>query len=114
MVPVAEAGADGRRSLGSDSSAWPSSDLKAAGTDEACTLPEASGSAPQEIDPAKENDVLFTYSVRWEVGGGRTRSTVSAVNERASMCAGQRGEVGVSVGHLPDHERRPDSLVLHR
>ncbi|KAI5095832.1 transmembrane 9 superfamily member 4 precursor, partial [Silurus meridionalis] len=31
-----------------------------------CTLPEASGSAPQEIEPGKENSVLFTYSVRWE------------------------------------------------
>ncbi|XP_035238281.1 transmembrane 9 superfamily member 4 isoform X1 [Anguilla anguilla] len=31
-----------------------------------CDLPEASGSAPQEIDPSKENDVLFTYSVHWE------------------------------------------------
>lgn len=43
------------------------SDLKAVETDKSCTLPDASGSAPQEIDPAKENDVLFTYSVRWEV-----------------------------------------------
>ncbi|XP_064861269.1 transmembrane 9 superfamily member 4 [Oncorhynchus nerka] len=31
-----------------------------------CTLPEATNSAPQEIDPSKENEVLFTYSVRWE------------------------------------------------
>ncbi|XP_043566435.1 transmembrane 9 superfamily member 4 isoform X1 [Chiloscyllium plagiosum] len=31
-----------------------------------CILPEAAGSLPQEIDPNKENDVLFTYSVRWE------------------------------------------------
>ncbi|MGH0176477.1 UNVERIFIED_CONTAM: hypothetical protein FKN15_077776 [Acipenser sinensis] len=31
-----------------------------------CTLPEASGSVPQEIDPTKENQVLFTYSVHWE------------------------------------------------
>ncbi|MBN3302644.1 TM9S4 protein, partial [Amia calva] len=31
-----------------------------------CTLPDASGSVPQEIDPTKENDVLFTYSVHWE------------------------------------------------
>uniref|UniRef100_A0A3P8UYF9 Transmembrane 9 superfamily member n=1 Tax=Cynoglossus semilaevis TaxID=244447 RepID=A0A3P8UYF9_CYNSE len=34
--------------------------------DKTCTLPEASGSAPQEIDPTKENDVLFTYSVHWK------------------------------------------------
>uniref|UniRef100_A0A3P8Y9N1 Transmembrane 9 superfamily member n=1 Tax=Esox lucius TaxID=8010 RepID=A0A3P8Y9N1_ESOLU len=32
----------------------------------ACILPEASGSAPQEIDPSKENQVLFSYSVHWE------------------------------------------------
>lgn len=32
-----------------------------------CTLPEATGSAPQEIDPTKENQLLFTYSVHWEV-----------------------------------------------
>lgn len=51
-------------------SAWFSSDLKAVAADSSCTLPEASGSAPQEIDPSKENDVLFTYSVHWEVGGG--------------------------------------------
>ncbi|KAJ8370745.1 hypothetical protein SKAU_G00107730 [Synaphobranchus kaupii] len=31
-----------------------------------CDLPDASSSAPQEIDPSKENDVLFTYSVHWE------------------------------------------------
>ncbi|XP_076131597.1 transmembrane 9 superfamily member 4 isoform X2 [Alosa pseudoharengus] len=31
-----------------------------------CVLPEASGSVPQEIDPAKENSILFTYSVHWE------------------------------------------------
>lgn len=31
-----------------------------------CILPEAAGSLPQEIDPNKENDVLFTYSVHWE------------------------------------------------
>lgn len=42
-------------------------DLKAVEKDRTCTLPEASGSAPQEIDPNKENEVLFTYSVHWEV-----------------------------------------------
>uniref|UniRef100_A0A4X2L0M8 Transmembrane 9 superfamily member n=1 Tax=Vombatus ursinus TaxID=29139 RepID=A0A4X2L0M8_VOMUR len=31
-----------------------------------CTLPDAAGSAPQEIDPTKENQLLFTYSVHWE------------------------------------------------
>uniref|UniRef100_A0A8B9R9F1 Transmembrane 9 superfamily member n=1 Tax=Astyanax mexicanus TaxID=7994 RepID=A0A8B9R9F1_ASTMX len=41
------------------------SDLKPDGTG-SCTLPDASGSAPQEIDPTKENSVLFTYSVHWE------------------------------------------------
>lgn len=51
-----------------ESSAWLSSDLKAVVADNTCTLPEASGSAPQEIDPTKENNVLFTYSVHWEVG----------------------------------------------
>lgn len=50
-----------------------SSDLKAVLTDNTCTLPEASGSAPQEIDPTKENEVLFTYSVHWEVRGRRPR-----------------------------------------
>jgi len=49
------------------SSSFKFSDLKAAATGTTCTLPEASGSAPQEIDPAKENEVLFTYSVQWEV-----------------------------------------------
>ncbi|KAG7264982.1 hypothetical protein CRUP_017813 [Coryphaenoides rupestris] len=34
--------------------------------EKACTLPEASGSAPQEIDPSRENEVLFTYSVDWK------------------------------------------------
>lgn len=34
-----------------------------------CTLPEAAGSAPQEIDPSKENQLLFSYSVHWEVRG---------------------------------------------
>ncbi|KAJ6655895.1 hypothetical protein lerEdw1_004665 [Lerista edwardsae] len=32
----------------------------------ACTLPEAPNTPPQEIDPAKENQLLFTYSVHWE------------------------------------------------
>lgn len=41
------------------------SDLKA--VEKSCILPDASGSAPQEIDPNKENEVLFTYSVHWEV-----------------------------------------------
>lgn len=40
-----------------------------------CTLPEATGSAPQEIDPSKENQLLFTYSVHWEV---RNRSCLAA------------------------------------
>lgn len=43
------------------------SDLKAAESEKTCTLPDASGSAPQEIDPANENEVLFTYSVHWKV-----------------------------------------------
>lgn len=43
------------------------SDLKASETDKTCTLPEVSGSAPLEIDPKKENEVLFTYSVHWMV-----------------------------------------------
>lgn len=53
----------------SHSSALVSSDLNAVVTDNSCTLPEASGAAPQEIDPTKENQVLFTYSVHWEVSG---------------------------------------------
>lgn len=32
-----------------------------------CTLPETVAPVPQEIDPSKENSILFTYSVRWEV-----------------------------------------------
>lgn len=43
------------------------SDLKAEEITKTCTLPDASGSAPQEIDPTKENEVLFTYSVQWKV-----------------------------------------------
>uniref|UniRef100_A0A8C7D9N7 Transmembrane 9 superfamily member n=1 Tax=Oncorhynchus kisutch TaxID=8019 RepID=A0A8C7D9N7_ONCKI len=43
----------------------PSADLKVADKG-SCTLPEATNSAPQEIDPSKHNEVLFTYSVRWE------------------------------------------------
>ncbi|KAM9296574.1 transmembrane 9 superfamily member 4 [Gastrophryne carolinensis] len=40
-------------------------DLK--GTEEGgCTVPESSNSAPQEIDPNKENKLLFTYSVHWQ------------------------------------------------
>ncbi|XP_038606478.1 transmembrane 9 superfamily member 4 isoform X1 [Tachyglossus aculeatus] len=37
-------------------------------TDEkkSCILPDAANSAPQEIDPAKENQLFFTYSVHWE------------------------------------------------
>ncbi|XP_015252315.1 PREDICTED: transmembrane 9 superfamily member 4 [Cyprinodon variegatus] len=42
-------------------------DLKAAETSKTCTLPEASVSAPQEIDPSRDNEVLFTYSVTWKV-----------------------------------------------
>uniref|UniRef100_G3SMU9 Transmembrane 9 superfamily member n=2 Tax=Elephantidae TaxID=9780 RepID=G3SMU9_LOXAF len=40
-------------------------DLK---TDEksSCTLPEGTNSSPQEIDPTKENQLFFTYSVHWE------------------------------------------------
>ncbi|EPQ02048.1 Transmembrane 9 superfamily member 4 [Myotis brandtii] len=40
-------------------------DLK---TDEksSCTLPEGTKSSPQEIDPTKENQLFFTYSVHWE------------------------------------------------
>lgn len=49
------------------------SDLKAVENDKTCTLPEASGSAPQEIDPNKENEVLFTYSVHWEVSNSILR-----------------------------------------
>uniref|UniRef100_A0A3Q2WTQ4 Transmembrane 9 superfamily member n=1 Tax=Haplochromis burtoni TaxID=8153 RepID=A0A3Q2WTQ4_HAPBU len=41
-------------------------DLKPAEALKTCTLPELSGSAAQEIDPTKENEVLFTYSVHWE------------------------------------------------
>lgn len=32
-----------------------------------CTLPEGTNSSPQEIDPTKENQLHFTYSVHWEV-----------------------------------------------
>lgn len=32
-----------------------------------CTLPEMVAPVPQEIDPTKENRILFTYSVHWEV-----------------------------------------------
>lgn len=53
-------------------SSSPSTDLKAAESEKTCTLPDASGSAPQEIDPAKENEVLFTYSVHWKVSVGVT------------------------------------------
>lgn len=40
-------------------------DLK---TDEksSCILPEGTNSSPQEIDPTKENQLYFTYSVHWE------------------------------------------------
>uniref|UniRef100_M3Z2F4 Transmembrane 9 superfamily member n=1 Tax=Mustela putorius furo TaxID=9669 RepID=M3Z2F4_MUSPF len=31
-----------------------------------CTLPEGTSSSPQEIDPSKENQLYFTYSVHWE------------------------------------------------
>uniref|UniRef100_A0A672RIE1 Transmembrane 9 superfamily member n=1 Tax=Sinocyclocheilus grahami TaxID=75366 RepID=A0A672RIE1_SINGR len=31
-----------------------------------CTLPETVAPVPQEIDPTKENRILFTYSVHWE------------------------------------------------
>uniref|UniRef100_A0A8L2QWA3 Transmembrane 9 superfamily member n=1 Tax=Rattus norvegicus TaxID=10116 RepID=A0A8L2QWA3_RAT len=31
-----------------------------------CTLPEGANSLPQEIDPTKENQLYFTYSVHWE------------------------------------------------
>uniref|UniRef100_A0A8C5N436 Transmembrane 9 superfamily member n=1 Tax=Gouania willdenowi TaxID=441366 RepID=A0A8C5N436_GOUWI len=41
-------------------------DLKAVEKEMVCILPEASGSAAQEINPSKDNEVLFTYSVRWE------------------------------------------------
>lgn len=35
-----------------------------------CTLPEGAKSSPQEIDPTKENQLYFTYSVHWEVRRG--------------------------------------------
>lgn len=35
-----------------------------------CTLPEGTSSSPQEIDPSKENQLYFTYSVHWEVRRG--------------------------------------------
>ncbi|XP_008401729.1 transmembrane 9 superfamily member 4-like [Poecilia reticulata] len=41
-------------------------DLKAVETEKTCTLPEASGSVLQEIDPTKDNEILFTYSVTWK------------------------------------------------
>ncbi|XP_073436824.1 transmembrane 9 superfamily member 4 isoform X1 [Dendrobates tinctorius] len=34
--------------------------------DGSCTVPEGSNSAPQEIEPSKENKLLFTYSVHWQ------------------------------------------------
>lgn len=63
-----------------DCSAWLPSDLKAVVADNSCTLPEASSSAPQEIDPTKENQVLFTYSVHWEVGGRGLSSPVEELS----------------------------------
>ncbi|XP_051915738.1 transmembrane 9 superfamily member 4 isoform X2 [Hippocampus zosterae] len=41
-------------------------DLMAVQKEKTCTLPDASSSAALEIDPTKENEVLFTYSVHWE------------------------------------------------
>nr|XP_033770538.1 transmembrane 9 superfamily member 4 isoform X2 [Geotrypetes seraphini] len=32
----------------------------------ACTLPDPSSSAPQEIDSTRENQLFFTYSVQWQ------------------------------------------------
>lgn len=29
------------------------------------------------------------------------------------LCAAERGEMGVTVGHLPAHDGRSDPLVLH-
>uniref|UniRef100_A0A8C5Q0B2 Transmembrane 9 superfamily member n=1 Tax=Leptobrachium leishanense TaxID=445787 RepID=A0A8C5Q0B2_9ANUR len=40
-------------------------DLKG-NADGSCTVPESSNSVPQEIDPSKENKLLFTYSVQWK------------------------------------------------
>lgn len=68
-----------------ESPAWLSSDLKAVVADNSCTLPEASGSAPQEIDPTKENEVLFTYSVHWEVGDWGTSSRVFPDGVKAEL-----------------------------
>ncbi|CAJ0943548.1 unnamed protein product [Ranitomeya imitator] len=34
--------------------------------DRSCTVPEGSNSAPQEIEPSKDNKLLFTYSVHWQ------------------------------------------------
>lgn len=48
-------------------------DLKAVESENTCTLPEASGSAALEIDPARENEVLFSYSVHWKVSDRATR-----------------------------------------
>lgn len=59
-----------------DPSAGLPSDLRAVVADNTCTLPEASGSAPQEMDPTRENEVLFTYSVHWQVGDGGSSSPV--------------------------------------
>ncbi|XP_035513331.1 transmembrane 9 superfamily member 4 [Morone saxatilis] len=64
-------------------------DLKA-GEKGTCTLPEASGSAPQEIDPTKENEVLFTYSVHWEVSDccvdSQSKYEVRTLQELARIC----------------------------
>ena len=81
----------------------------------ACTLPEASGSAPQEIDPSRENEVLFTYSVDWKVGVPTMEphcvllrsiyvnpSSHSLVHSLSGT--GEPDQVGLEVGHLPDHE----------
>ncbi|XP_053571896.1 transmembrane 9 superfamily member 4 [Bombina bombina] len=40
-------------------------DLKG-GDDKSCNIPESANSAPQVIDPTKENKLLFTYSVQWK------------------------------------------------
>ncbi len=88
-----------------------------------CTIPEMVAHVPQEIDPTKESSFLLTYSVHWEVRHvvASVTNTVCAlhvlvclINTALFFIAGEWSEMGVSLGHVPHHERRADPLVLNR
>lgn len=72
-----------------------------------CTLPESTGSAPQEIDPSKENQLLFTYSVHWEVRGSWQAAHPPLPAWELLLPQHPRGVVEKALGVVLDREELP-------